>query len=228
MIRTSATTLEQFRRVLQTEYASADELIAQIKGKPFAPSWQANAGTAWHTLLETGVGDVPTEECPPDPEKVMKCGDYWFSRESVEYGRRYVGPGLWEVKGTQIFDINGTKVELVAKVDHILGCIIQDNKTRWGKPASCADYEPSLQWRVYLQVHKAQVMKYNLWAFFEPDGGNFCQLKDVLSVRFYRYPELEVDVRRWLGDFLWFCRERDLLGYLEREGTTPSLPEEAA
>ncbi len=70
MIRVSTTTLEQYRRVIETEYASEGELAASIRGEPFTRTWQMAAGAAWDELLADP--DVNTDGCFPCTDKDRK------------------------------------------------------------------------------------------------------------------------------------------------------------
>jgi len=203
MLRVSTTTLESFRRVLQSEYAVEQELIDQIAGKPFEPTWQMRAGSTWQAAL---CGEYSTRE-------------FWFDSKMLGEARAYVGSGLCEVKSTKILDVHGSPVALVAQVDHVRGLALQENKAKFGTP-DARDYEPSLQWRAYLLVHDAASVQYNLWNFKDPKCG-YCELRSVDSFRFWRYAELEADCRRWLRAFLDWANARKLTPYLDRE--TPAL-----
>src|SRR5207302_1949964 len=159
MIRIGSVLLEQYRKVVETDYASEEELVAQVMGKPFEPRWQMEAGTAWHSALE----DRP-ELITDGHDGRYGAGDYWFDGKAVTEARELIGPGLWEVKQTRVLDVFGCPVTLVAKVDHIHGRIIQDNKARFG-PLDVEGIEPSLQWRAYLWVFQAALVRYNLFEF---------------------------------------------------------------
>jgi hypothetical protein len=200
-MRISATWIEQYRRVIETDYASEDELAAQIQGKPFEPSWQMKCGSAFHHALETFRGPV----IEGDESQRVAVGDYLFSVPSVVAAQRFIGPGLWEVKHTM--EIEGATV--VAKVDHVCGLFLQDNKCKFST-ADCKDYEPSLQWRLYLLIHGAECLRYNLWSFKDPDETGYCELRDMLSFRFWRYTELESDCRRWVKMFLSWVESKGL------------------
>lgn len=50
-MRVSVTMIEAYRRVMQTEYAKEEQLLAQVQGEQFIPSWQMSAGKAWDTLI---------------------------------------------------------------------------------------------------------------------------------------------------------------------------------
>ena len=204
MIRISTTTLESFRRVVETEYGDETELIASIKGQ-VKPTWQMEAGTAWGESIQAG-------------ENTWK--GYQFAKDDIADARKLLGPGLWEVKGTRRFDIYQLPVEVVAKVDHIRGDDIQENKAKFS-PADSRDYESSLQWRFYLAVHEAASVRYNLFSIGERDGDGFWPLRGILSFSFFPYVSLEADCRRWVSRFVGWAADRQLLGFLDREGSTP-------
>lgn len=264
MIRISTTTLEAFRRVIETEYGSEAELIAQVKGVPFKPSWQMNAGTAWHACLEGNgqafrpamcesktkkgncykskneAADIaesvrlrtgsPVEhfQCttcgqwhvgkPTGKESEsgrLRSGEYNFDREDVSAARQQIGPGLWEVKETRLFEVNRVPVTVVAKCDHIFGAALQDNKTKFS-PIDVRDYEPSLQWRFYLEIFGASFLRYNLFSFKEPKDG-YCAFKDFSTFKFWPYVGMESDCQRWLSRFIEWADGRGLMSYLHRE-----------
>lgn len=213
-LRVSVTTLESFRRLLQTEYGSEEELIAQIMGKPFEPTWQMRAGTAWHACLEkhprTGAYALCTS------------GGFSFSALHVCEALGHIGPGIWEVKAARVFDIGWHHANVVAQTDHCRGLLIQDNKTKFS-PADARDYEASLQWRFYLAIHGAPRLRYNLFSFKDPDEQGYCELKDILSFSFWDYAGLESDCRFWLTEFLLWAGSKNLLSYLNREGSSPTV-----
>lgn len=216
MLRISTTTLEAFRRLIDTEYGDEKELIAQIKGEPFEARWQMEAGTAWHTALSTEI-------CKSERETgLVEIGKFSFSVGHVEAADRHIGPGVWEVKQVRVSDIRQDEyVVVVAQADHCRGLLIQDNKTKFSKP-DAREYEQSLQWRFYLWVHGAQEFRYNLFDFADPKDG-YCELLNIVSFNFWPYPGLEADCRRWVGEFLDWCASKRLLPYLNRQGSTPEL-----
>ena len=226
MIRISTTTLESFRRVLETEYGDEAALIAQIKGVPLAPSWQMEAGSAWHRLLAGHLPKVHAEEFTTGGMLYHRMDGFVFSEAAVAAGRALIGPGVWEVKETRKPWPLGN-ITVVAQVDHLafsFGSIrIQENKTKFTLP-DAKDYEPSLQWRFYLWIHQAHMLRYNLFHFKEPDGGGYCEFKEVVSLKFWPYVGLEKDCLEWVNRFMEWAGERSLLSYLERESSTPEAP----
>ena len=214
MIRVSTTTLEAYRRAVQTEFGNADELAAQIRGEPTPISWQMQAGTAWHSVLASD------DRASYYIERLVCGRSYRFDRSAAVESRKHIGPGLWEVKATAQID----GVTVVAQADHVRGLVIQDAKTKFSNP-DARDYEQSLQWRFYLLVHGARLFEYNLFDFADPKGG-YCELRNIVSFAFWPYAGMEQDCRRWLHSFLAWAEGRGLLPYLNRAGS--SLPVEAA
>jgi hypothetical protein len=210
MLRVSATDIEQFRRCVQEEYASAAELEAKLRGAPFEQRWQASAGQSWHSILKTDVGKF----WETDQVQYVTQGAYTFSVHQRDVARKWIGPGVWELKETKLLD----GVTIVAKADHCHGLVIQDNKTKFS-PVHEGDLEPSLQWRVYLWCHEAKLFRYNMFSMKDPDGGGYCDLYDIQSFRFWPYLRMESDIRRWLKEFLSWADSKGLLPYLERKGT---------
>lgn len=230
MIRVSATTLESYRRVVQTEYGDEGELAASIRGKPLAPSWQMSAGQAWHGIVRAygderyDRADISEPQDHGDGPVHVRIGQHWFDLHAVKIAAGIIGPGVWEVKATRVWEIGGREVTVAAQVDHVRGLHIAENKTKFSG-ADARTYEPSLQWRYYLAVHGAACVRYNLWHMREPKGG-YCELTDVSSFRFWPYADLESDCRRWLAEFLGWADSRDLMPFLDRAGS--SLTADAA
>lgn len=204
MIRVSTTHLETFRRIEETEWGDESELIAQIMGKPFTPSWQMLAGSQWDAALS---GEPAANR-------------YTFATEDILKARAHIGPGLWQVKDAKLATVCGQPVTVVAQVDHILGLTIQENKAKFS-PADPKDYEPSLQWRFYLWVHGAAKCRYNLFSFADPDDDGLCRLREITSFSFFPYDALESECMEWLTRFVDWAWTRRLLPHLERESSTP-------
>lgn len=222
MLRISVTTLESFRRLIRTEYGSEAELIASIKGQPFEPSWQMNAGRAWDDALW-----LPADETREVAGTSFgRWGKYWFNLAAVQYANKLLGLGVWQIKEVEVMHVGGRRlpVQVVAHADHVRGLEITDNKARFGT-VDLSSYEHSLQWRFYLHIHQAASFRYAVWHFFDPDGGNYCDLKESMTVRFWNYPAMAEDCHRWLIEFLAWADDKDLFVYLDREGTHEPLPE---
>lgn len=214
MLRVSTTTLEAYRRLVQTDFGTDAELADQVMGKPWTPTWQMNAGTAWHKVLETSAGGWSGGD-------FVREGHFSFGpMKAINEAIHHIGPGVWEVKATHVFELDWLKVNVVAKADHVRGLVIQDNKAKFSQ-ADARDYEAALQWRFYLLCHGAQCVRYNLFPFKEPaQNSDLYTLKEIISFRFWAYPELECDCLAWVSRFVNWADAKGLLPYLEREGTS--------
>lgn len=211
MLRTRVSTLEQFRRCVQTEYGSEDELALAIRGQPVAPSWAMNRGTELHRLLASEDHNVVRYGVQRDDQP----SQYRFHGHEILQLRQYIGEGLWEVEQRRIFDAGDDLCEVKGTADWLWGNIVQDQKCKTSVPDP-RDYEDSLQWRFYLLIHGADVFRYNLFYFDKPDDNHWSRLNDVCSVSFWRYPGLERDCKDWLARFLDWCESNGLLSFLER------------
>jgi hypothetical protein len=219
--RISATWLEEFRRCLETEWGNEAELAANIRGKPFEPRWQMVAGSCWHHILQ-----YPERYYDPDSGRYT-AEPYFWGENDVHRALEHIGDGLWEVKTVKTYPTPLGPADVVCKCDHILGLVIQDNKAKFSQK-SVQDYEDSLQWRFYLDVHEAEVFRYNLWTMKEPRGkkakagaGHLTLKPDApLFFNFWRYADLEAECQGWVIAFLdWACR-RELYPFLLRRGTS--------
>lgn len=217
MIRLRTSTLEAFRRVVETEYADEAELIESLKRGQWTegtPSWQMQAGTAWHHVLQHPLGTQQFDcyDGTPDITHEGPFG-YRFGGADVAASLRHVGPGLCEVTGGRYFQAGGQRVLVEGTADHVHGLDLQDHKTKFSAP-DARDYEPSLQWRFYLLIHQGAWLRYNLFDFSQPKEG-FCELRDIVSFSMWPYVGMEADCREWIGRFLDWASDRGLLPYLE-------------
>lgn len=210
MITIRQSFLEQFRRVMETDYASENELIDHIRGKE-SPNWHMQAGTYFHHLL---AADCPTVERYGRDHPMEAEAPVQFSGEDILTCRKHVGPGLVELPGSRILNVGGTQIRLTGIADRVRGLTIRDAKTKFSVP-DARDYEQSLQWRIYLLIHECRVFVYDLFHFSEPDKANWCSLKAIVSVRFWPYRGMEAEVREWVWRFLDWASDRNLLRYLE-------------
>jgi len=210
MLRLSSTVLEEFRKVCETEYAREEDLIASIKGEPGRDVWQMRAGWAFHRAMEGKPYDAIEEACTPI---IVKYGDFWFSTEQLDKARKLRPAKAWvrEFKRTAIIG----DVELVAKVDLIVGADIHDFKARFS-PVGASDYDPSLQWRSYLHVHEARSFTYHLFEFYKPDGGNFLKIDKYHSFTYWPYSHLEAELAGWISRFKEWAAGRELIPFLEK------------
>lgn len=207
--------LEGFRRVLETPYGDEEALVRAIRGNPDPVSWQADAGTAWHSALaDDQTLTFSSPHTPDDRGRLVHSGFYCFSILDVVDAREYVGPGLTEVPGRMHYHRADGCLEVTGTADHIHGLKIQDHKTKFS-PCNAQDYEQSLQWRFYLLIHECSVFQYNLWSLADPKDG-YCRLKNVIDFRFFPYAGMEADCRDWVRRFVEWAGDKGLLPYLEK------------
>ncbi len=208
-IKISVTNLEAFRRICEEQYAFEGELIDSIKGKR-TESWQARAGTGVHSLLERGPLAVG-EEFP--------CGDYLVDQETDAAIRQAVvlPPADERTPECKIYTpIAGPiPVVLSGRIDLLWGSILFDHKCKFSSWAA-QDYEPSLQWRLYLLMTGCRCFVYNVLSFYEPkEKGDLLRFKGAEVLRFWAYPAIGEDCVQWIGRFMEWAQQRRLLGYLE-------------
>lgn len=218
MIRISTTTLESYRRLIETPYGNENLLLLSIKGKDVA-GWQAHAGRALHAIVENPTGytisqmlDVP----------VIEYHGFAYTQAVIDRILHEMGPGVPEVKATRTFYVDGRPVSVVAKADRVDGLMITDLKAKFSQVDHQAT-EHDLQWRFYLLVHGAAMFRYLFAQFIDqdkPKDGEHFRLKEISQVRYYPYEGLERDCRHWLTQFLSWAESKKLLPYLEREGSS--------
>jgi hypothetical protein len=195
MISIRTSTLEQFRRCVETDFGDEKDLRERIIRGQWSQgptNWQMDAGTAWHRAL---AWQEPDEE----DEGAFRHGDYWFSSAQIGKAREKIGPGVNEVTARKLIRNIGD-VEVGGTADHLRGLLIQDNKTKFSA-IDPRDYEKSLQWRIYLLLHDAECFRYNLFDFRDPKKG-YCELVDIVSFNFWRYERLEQECTDWVVRFL--------------------------
>lgn len=209
MLRISTTWLESYRRVLKTEWAKEEELIATIKGKPFEPTFAMQLGSAWQKVLELNAGRE--SNCYTLMEK-----QFAFTSPDIKRGLGIIPRGaIPKMKTTRHMTFSGSVVELVGVANAVHGLEIHENKARLNA-GHASDYEPSLQWRAYLWLFHARSVQYNIFQFGLPEEG--CpELRDVQTFRFNYYEDLEADIRRWVSEFVAWLGERGLTKYAERK-----------
>lgn len=211
MMRLRVSTLEAYRRVLQTEYGDEAELAADIRAGQDTPAknWMMSAGTLWHAALEHHA----TAGVPDDTPHLIS-GNLTFAADAVRSALALRGPGLCEVTARRRIDTPFGRVELKGTCDHILGRVVRDAKAKWSTPDP-RDYEVSIQWRAYLWLFDADRFTYDLFAFRDPDAVGYCELRETVSFSLWRYPGMEREVLEWVDSFLRWAADRYLLDCLE-------------
>ena len=169
MIRISATQLEAYRRWLESEEATIEEMVAYLE-KKVQPNEAMLAGSAFHKVLEDHENMTLAF--------VEKDGfKFDFSEIETEIEKR----------------INGEPVTFVGVVDAMESDCVFDHKLTAYIDAE--NYTDSMQWRCYLSWLGMSKFTYNLFQKYTPVAeSDKCVIKSVTQISFYRYPEMENDV----------------------------------
>lgn len=208
-MRISATLLESFRLLRDSDFVSAEELEQSIKGV-FVPRREMELGTAFHEILE-------------NPERCRRA-DGSYAHEAIVFPADVVEPclpifdrsGLWEVKGTKDYVLSPHRepVRVVCKADQVVGSRGIENKTKWG-PFDVDRYQDSFQWRFYLDVLGLSSITYNVFLLTEYADGSFGH-RGTETFTLYPYPELGRDCEALLREFVAYVERQGLGSYLER------------
>lgn len=217
MIRLRVSTLEAFRRVVETDFGDEPELIDRVRRGQWEEGTASEimrAGTAWHKIIAEPIRfqQIGFEPVPfggnPVPYTYFACNGFTFDDIAVEAATKHVGPGLHEVTRRKLFGA----VEIEGTADLVCGLSLQDHKAKFSQP-DARDYEDSLQWRFYLAIHEASWFRYNLFDFKDPKEG-YCELKQIVSFRFWPYLGMEAELRGWITRFLDWAEARGLAHFL--------------
>jgi hypothetical protein len=219
MITLRVSTLEAFRRAVETDYGSEEELQASIRRGQWEDgpsSWKMRAGTAWHEILCANLATEPTVVIPQLCQFAVCRGEYFFALADAMAGQDYRPRGLLEVPARQVLLADGQKMALHGQADHVRGLEVRDAKTCFAAPDP-TDYESSLQWRCYLYLFGANVFSYDLYYFSEPTDLGYLALKDIYTFRQWRYPRMEEDLASWIRRFLAWAEGRGLTPFLQKD-----------
>jgi len=137
-LRVRTSTVEQFRRCIETEYASSQELADYLKaGQTSEPNTNMKVGTAFHAVLENPDGTefiVETENKRRGGATVLhkhhRSGDYYFDGPTVRQAVAMIGPGRKEVEFVRKCATPYGEIDLKGTVDWVRGLVVQDTKTK--------------------------------------------------------------------------------------------------
>ena len=181
MILISATQLESYRRWLENEEATIEEMIAYLE-KKVIPNEAMLAGSAFHKVLEDYENMTLAF--------VEKDG---FKFDFSEIDTEIHIPRIKEFKFEIAKRINDELVTFVGVVDAMESDCVFDHKLTAYIDAE--NYTDSMQWRCYLSWLGMSKFTYNLFQKYTPAAEpDKCVIKSVTQISFYRYPEMENDV----------------------------------
>ena len=192
-MRVSATDLDAFRYWRDSEDADLGELIARLR-RELPPTEPMLAGTAFHKALELAPYGAHSE---------LEANGYRFT---LDLDCELDLPAIRELKFTRDVVIDGELVTVVCVADTMDGVTVSDHKLTGRFDAD--RYLAGYQWRVNLFVFpEAQRFRWNAFeGRQDPQDPKHYVVYALHPLPIDRYPELEADVIRELGEFLAFAR----------------------
>jgi hypothetical protein len=193
-MRVSVSNLDLFRKWRGDEEFPLHILLQQLR-RESGPTLLMRAGSALHELLEKA------DECETETATV---GDFRFTF-NLDAGL-CIAP-FRELSATRRFVIDGTEVTLSARADCFFGKKVEDHKLTAYFDAE--RYAESIQWRAYLLIYGADQFTYNVFVGDVEERKELphdVTIRDFHRLTFYRYPEMEQDVRDELARYVEFAR----------------------
>ncbi|MCP4569063.1 MAG: hypothetical protein GY841_15925 [FCB group bacterium] len=150
---------------------------------------QMRMGTAWHSILED----------PPEEIDEIERDGFTFN---VACDAEIVLPQIREVRACENYFIDGVEIRLTGKCDGASGNKITDHKLTF-KP-NPTTYTTAYQWRAYLDIFNADVFEYIIYSARKKK--DIVTIHDVSTMRMYRYPGMESDLKVGIFELLQFIK----------------------
>lgn len=197
----------------QNYQMTKEDLIQEITDEGFEPSRPMKLGTAFHKILED-----PHKHFLGKPKRFVADGiefDYdmvIFCLESISYKE-----GVMECKEIKEYEINGETVQLVAKVDRLIGNQGDEHKTNWSF-YKADRYINSYQWPMYLFIHELTQINYNIFEMRdEPEG---IRLIKIHKFSMQNYPGLLNKCLDIISDLVTFIHDNNLESFFKYKKET--------
>lgn len=192
-MRISVSELDTYRRYKANEEVTLEECLAQIR-KETPPSPSMLAGRALHCALEAA-----------------QCGDEEISIERDGFRFHFLCdaavavPAVRELKGEMLVSTFSGPVTLVGVVDALDSAVTDYKLTGRFEAERFAD---SYQWRCYLMMFGMNRFVYKVFVGAQDthQDGEWL-IREYHELPVYRYPGMEEDVKRELGEFADFLRK---------------------
>lgn len=224
----SASRVDEFRRVVQTDWAQEAMLIASIRERGTL-GWQAQYGTALHACIEDPdrwrLADGSYLYVPHGYDGVEKAVK-WPAAIVDECVNAWPKGCVFERRWWKDYDVSGHKVTVAGRIDAAWGIQIVEGKTKFGhvEPTEFAD---SLQWRFYLHgnpwAHGVQYRIHEIGGLYaDKDTGELriakggARLEQIHAFTMWRQPDLEKPLEQWLAEFVSWAQNRGLADRLKR------------
>lgn len=154
------------------------------------PNEKMLMGTAFHAVLED----------PPAEINTIEKNGFTFR---IDCDSEITIPPVREIRANNHYMINGIDVCLTGGCDGIDGRKVIDHKLTFNPNPDT--YFESFQWRAYLDIFSADVFEYYLYHATEKKGE--VVIKDISTLKMYRYPDMVHDLRQGIADLVEFIRE---------------------
>lgn len=169
-----------------------EALLKRIRREePKTPAMMA--GTALHKILETVVGAADLETAEAEGFRFRFDLDQTLSLTPVR-----------EMRGEREWLVGGSPLEVRGRVDGTDGHAVIDHKLT--SQFDATTYLDSYQWRLYLAMFGAQRFEYSVFVGSpEPKDTQLIRVQQYHRLTFWRYPEMERDIERLLGQYVEFA-----------------------
>lgn len=180
------------------------ELIGKIKGE-FTWTPEMRLGTAYHAILEQPQLSL---------SGFYESDGFQFEAEAVDQMLATIPEGgLFEVKTTRELLVPGVGlVTLVSKADHLFGAHLSEFKTTLGS-FDAEKYTDSYQWRVMAFLFEPEILTYRVACLSDYKDAAI-GLRSIEQVDLFPYPNLEIDVRRMVREFVHYVTKIGLMDWL--------------
>lgn len=148
-------------------------------------------GTAFHSILESPPASLI--------DKVERDGFVFL----VDCDAEVMFPQVREIRASKKYRVDGVDVTLSGGCDGITGVVVSDHKLTFNPNPE--NYTESYQWRAYLDIFNADVFEYVIYHGKQDE--NTATIRDVSTMRMYRYPLMYADVCHGISELLCFVRE---------------------
>ena len=223
-MRLSVTDLDQYLYWLSMDDAGPEWLVDRLT--IFEPSPAMQAGSAFHAALERLpnsasllVHEVVKENKTGELSWEDMAADRKTYRFAFKCDAEIVLPSQRELKIEREI-LPG--IILVGKIDGIDGNRIVDYKLT--ERLDVERYADSMQWRSYLMLFETNEFEYSIFEG-RPDRGR--ELDYTIhahhSLKFYRYPGMDSDVRKCAGELAKFIQQHNVKAKMLRELLTHEI-----
>jgi hypothetical protein len=196
-MRLGVSDLQCWQRYRNSEEVTLAECLKQLRREE-PPTSALLAGRKLHKALESARYDQ--DEANPFGQSVLRYKDYVFIFQ-CDVGIAI--PAVRELKGEITIQTVLGPVTLVGVVDSI-GNAVSDYKLtgHFDSERLIASY----QWRCYLQMFERHRFDYKVFVGDEIKPKEWA-IKDYHEISVYRYPGMEEDIQREVGECARFMRE---------------------